>query len=147
MAEHPVVPASRARFRTIASEHSIPIDADDLLALAKRYADQAMYDESIHLYEMAEKLKPGSVALRINLALPNRVLMDCPENRFVLATAFRRLVRREPIRFESGAEGRIAWLEGPRAIPLYAAGSGPKMLATIVGILRVVASPARRRRV
>jgi hypothetical protein len=27
-----------------------------------------MYDESIHLYEMAEKLKPGSVPLRINLA-------------------------------------------------------------------------------
>jgi LmbE family N-acetylglucosaminyl deacetylase len=29
--------------------------------------------------------------VRINLDLPNRVLMDCPENRFVLATAFRRL--------------------------------------------------------
>jgi bacillithiol biosynthesis deacetylase BshB1 len=28
---------------------------------------------------------------RINLDLPNRVLMDSPENRFVLATAFRRL--------------------------------------------------------
>jgi bacillithiol biosynthesis deacetylase BshB1 len=31
------------------------------------------------------------VPLRINLDLPNRVLMDSPENRFVLATAFRRL--------------------------------------------------------
>src|SRR5262245_21772159 len=30
------------------------------------------------------------VPTRINLALPNRVLMDSPENRFVLATAFRR---------------------------------------------------------
>jgi LmbE family N-acetylglucosaminyl deacetylase len=29
--------------------------------------------------------------MRLNLALPNRVLMDVPENRFVLATAFRRL--------------------------------------------------------
>ena len=28
---------------------------------------------------------------RLNLGLPNRVLMDCPENRFALATAFRRL--------------------------------------------------------
>jgi CRP/FNR family transcriptional regulator, cyclic AMP receptor protein len=27
-----------------------------------------MFDEAIHLYEMAEKLKPGSVSLRINLA-------------------------------------------------------------------------------
>jgi 5,10-methylenetetrahydromethanopterin reductase len=46
-----------------------------------------------------------------------------------MATAFRRLVRGEPIRFESGSEGRLAWLDAPRAIPLYAAGSGPKMLA------------------
>ncbi|HYC92621.1 MAG TPA: cyclic nucleotide-binding domain-containing protein [Thermoanaerobaculia bacterium] len=66
MAEQPV--GARARFRTLAAETSIPIEADDLLALARRYADQGMYDESIHLYEMAGKLKPGSVALRINLA-------------------------------------------------------------------------------
>ena len=31
------------------------------------------------------------VPYRYNLNLPNRVLMDCPENRFVVATAFRRL--------------------------------------------------------
>ena len=66
MAESPV--GTRSRFRTLAAETSIPIDADDLLGLARRYADQGMYDESIHLYEMAEKLKPGSVSLRINLA-------------------------------------------------------------------------------
>jgi len=68
MAETPVTPPARTRFRTVAAEGSIPIDADDLVALARRYADQGMYDEAIHLYEMAEKLKPGSVAVRINLA-------------------------------------------------------------------------------
>jgi len=68
MAETPVTTPSRTRFRTVAAEASIPIDADDLIALARRYADQGMYDEAIHLYEMAEKLKPGSVAVRINLA-------------------------------------------------------------------------------
>ncbi len=31
------------------------------------------------------------VPLRLNLSLPNRILMDEPANRFVLATAFRRL--------------------------------------------------------
>ncbi|HUR81398.1 MAG TPA: cyclic nucleotide-binding domain-containing protein [Thermoanaerobaculia bacterium] len=66
MAEQPV--GARARFRTLAQETSIPIDTGDLLVLARRYADQGMYDESIHLFEMAEKLKPGSVSLRINLA-------------------------------------------------------------------------------
>jgi len=82
MAEQPIAPPARGRFRTIASEHSIPIDADDLLALAKRYADQGMYDESIHLYEMAEKLKPGSVALRINLARVRDLKKQAEESRF-----------------------------------------------------------------
>jgi CRP-like cAMP-binding protein/tetratricopeptide (TPR) repeat protein len=66
MSEHVTLP--RPRFRTIAAELSIPIDADDLVALAKQYADQGMFDEAIHLYEMAEKLKPGSIAVEINLA-------------------------------------------------------------------------------
>jgi CRP/FNR family cyclic AMP-dependent transcriptional regulator len=68
MAEQPVPTPPRARFRTIAAESSIPISADELIVLARRYADQGMYDEAIHLYEMAEKLKPGSVSVRINLA-------------------------------------------------------------------------------
>src|SRR5881275_379708 len=83
MAEQPIAPA-RARFRTIASEQSsIPIEADDLVALAKRYADQGMYDESIHLYEMAEKLRPGSVSLRINLARVRDLKKQAEESRFV----------------------------------------------------------------
>src|SRR5437870_5333262 len=65
MSEQPV---PRPRFHTVMTEAAIPIEADDLLTLARHYADQGMYDESIHLYEMAEKLKPGSVSLRINLA-------------------------------------------------------------------------------
>ena len=80
MAEQPV--GARARFRTIAAETSIPIEADDLLALARRYADQGMYDESIHLYEMAEKLKPGSVALRINLARVRDQKREAEEARY-----------------------------------------------------------------
>jgi CRP/FNR family transcriptional regulator, cyclic AMP receptor protein len=80
MAEQPV--ASRARFKTIASEHSIPIEADDILVLARRYADQGMYDESIHLYEMAEKLKPGSVSLRINLARVRDLKKAAEETRY-----------------------------------------------------------------
>jgi CRP/FNR family transcriptional regulator, cyclic AMP receptor protein len=61
-------PTTTARFRAVANETSIPIDVDDIVALAKRYGDQGLYDEAIHLYEMACKLKPGSVALKINLA-------------------------------------------------------------------------------
>src|SRR5438552_4645528 len=80
MAEQPI--ASRPRFRTIAAEASIPIDADELASLAKRYADQGMFDESIHLYEMAEKLKPGSVAIRINLARVRDLKREAEESRY-----------------------------------------------------------------
>src|SRR5712692_10741812 len=101
MAEQPVVPPpARARFRTLAAEASIPIDADDLTALAKRYADQAMYDEAIHLYEMAEKLKPGSVALRINLARVRDLKRQAEEARY---TSVRQEVTAERARDEIDA--------------------------------------------
>src|SRR4029079_16320704 len=80
MSENVTVP--RPRFRTIAAELTIPIDAEDLISLAKRYADQGMYDESIHLYEMAEKLKPGSVAIRINLARARALKRAAEESRY-----------------------------------------------------------------
>jgi CRP/FNR family transcriptional regulator, cyclic AMP receptor protein len=57
----------RLRFKA-AAEGATPVDADDLALLAGSYAEHAMFDEAIHLYEMACKLRPGSVALKINLA-------------------------------------------------------------------------------
>ncbi len=80
MAEQPV--GSRARFRTLATETALPIDADDLMALARRYTDQGMYDEAIHLYEMAGKLKPGSVSLHINLARVRDLKKAAEESRY-----------------------------------------------------------------
>jgi len=84
MAEQPHVPARGGRFKTLAGEResSIPIEADDLASLARRYADQGMYDESIHLFEMAEKLKPGSVSLRINLARVRDLKRSAEEARY-----------------------------------------------------------------
>jgi CRP/FNR family cyclic AMP-dependent transcriptional regulator len=82
MPETPATTPARTRFRTVAAEGSIPIDADDLVALARRYADQGMYDEAIHLYEMAEKLKPGSVAVRINLARARDLKLQAEASRY-----------------------------------------------------------------
>jgi 5,10-methylenetetrahydromethanopterin reductase len=45
-----------------------------------------------------------------------------------MATSLRRLLAGERVRFDTGIEGRLAWLHGPRAIPIYLAGSGPRML-------------------
>jgi CRP/FNR family cyclic AMP-dependent transcriptional regulator len=82
MAETPVATPARTRFRTVAAESSIPIDADDLVTLARRYADQGMYDEAIHLYEMAEKLRPGSVAVHINLARTRDLKQQAEASRY-----------------------------------------------------------------
>jgi CRP/FNR family transcriptional regulator, cyclic AMP receptor protein len=81
VSEQPV--STRPRFRTVANETAIAIEADDLIVLAKRYTDQEMYDEAIHLYEMAEKLRPGSIALRINLARVKDLKKQSEESRFV----------------------------------------------------------------
>jgi 5,10-methylenetetrahydromethanopterin reductase len=47
-----------------------------------------------------------------------------------MGTSLRRLLAGERVRFETGIDGRLAWLDGPRSIPVYLAGSGPKMLET-----------------
>jgi 5,10-methylenetetrahydromethanopterin reductase len=47
-----------------------------------------------------------------------------------MATSLRRLLAGESVRFETGVDGRLAWLDGARAIPIYLAGSGPRMLET-----------------
>lgn len=44
------------------------VDVETLASLAANFADQEMYEESIHLYELAIKLKPDSVAIKLNLA-------------------------------------------------------------------------------
>lgn len=47
-----------------------------------------------------------------------------------MAVALRRLLAGDSVRFETGIDGRLAWLHGAPAIPLYLAGSGPRMLET-----------------
>src|SRR5436305_336975 len=82
MAEQPI--PARARFRTLATEVNVAMEADDLALIARRYADQGMFDESIHLYEMAEKLKPGSVSIRINLARVRDLKREAEESRYTV---------------------------------------------------------------
>ncbi len=67
----------------------------------------------------------GSAAQTMGLTLGQTARVATLER---MATSLRRLLRNEAIRFESGVEGRMVWLERPRPIPIYAAGSGPRML-------------------
>jgi 5,10-methylenetetrahydromethanopterin reductase len=45
-----------------------------------------------------------------------------------MVQGIRSLVTKGTVRFDTGVQGRIAWLEEPRPVPIYVAGSGPKML-------------------
>jgi 5,10-methylenetetrahydromethanopterin reductase len=68
----------------------------------------------------------GSSAQTMGLSLARMARVSTLE---ATVGGIRRLMRREPVRFESGTEGTIAWLDGPRPLPIYVAGSGPRMLA------------------
>ena len=68
----------------------------------------------------------GSAAQTMGLTLRQTARIETLES---MARSVRRLLAGAPIRFESGAEGKIAWLGVPRPVPIYAAGSGPRMLA------------------
>jgi CRP/FNR family transcriptional regulator, cyclic AMP receptor protein len=65
----------------------LPVKVEELSALAKKFADQQMYDEAIHLYEMAVKVDPGSLALKINLAKAKEMKKEAEESRFATAAA------------------------------------------------------------
>jgi 5,10-methylenetetrahydromethanopterin reductase len=68
----------------------------------------------------------GSAAQTMGLSIKQTAQVGTLEH---MATSLRRLLGREPMQFESGAAGRVVWLDRPRPIPIYAAGSGPRMLA------------------
>jgi cAMP-binding proteins - catabolite gene activator and regulatory subunit of cAMP-dependent protein kinases len=70
------------RSKVLAPEAVTPIEPDDLSSLARQYSDQGMYDEAIHLYEMACKLRPGSVSLKINLTHARDLKKEAEEKRF-----------------------------------------------------------------
>ncbi len=68
----------------------------------------------------------GSAAQTMGLRLEQVARVGTLEH---VATALRALTRGDSMRFESGSEGRLAWLERPVDVPIYLAGSGPRMLA------------------
>jgi 5,10-methylenetetrahydromethanopterin reductase len=67
----------------------------------------------------------GSAAETMGLAVGKMARVATLES---MATALRRLLAGDSIRLENGTDARLAWLERPAPIPLYLAGSGPRML-------------------
>jgi 5,10-methylenetetrahydromethanopterin reductase len=82
-------------------------------------------------------LAPGRVVIGVGTGGSSAQTMGLPLARVgkaatleLTAVALRRLLHGESTRFDTGVDGRLAWLDGPRAIPIYLAGSGPRMLET-----------------
>jgi len=67
----------------------------------------------------------GSAAETMGLSVAKAARVATLES---MATSVRRLLGRESIALDNGAAARLAWLEQPTAVPLYLAGSGPRML-------------------
>jgi len=67
----------------------------------------------------------GSAAETMGLSVAKVARVTTLES---MAGSLRRLLGRESIRLDNGADARLAWLERAPAIPLYLAGSGPRML-------------------
>ena len=83
------------------------------------------------LYELA----PGRVVLGIGTGGSAAETMGLSVARMArvatlesMAHALKGLLGGEPIRLDNGTEARLAWLPGPVDVPLYLAGSGPRML-------------------
>lgn len=67
----------------------------------------------------------GSAAETMGLAVAKVARVATLES---MTTSLRRLLGCQSVRLDTGADARLAWLEHPAAIPLYLAGSGPRML-------------------
>jgi 5,10-methylenetetrahydromethanopterin reductase len=81
------------------------------------------------------ELAPGRLVLGIGTGGSAAETMGLPVARMARvatletqATSLRRLLAGESVRLDTGVEARLAWLERPAPIPLYLAGSGPRML-------------------
>jgi len=81
------------------------------------------------------ELAPGRVVIGIGTGGSAAETMGLPVARVAriatlesMAGSLRRLLGRESIRLDNGTDARLAWLEQSPRIPLYLAGSGPRML-------------------
>jgi 5,10-methylenetetrahydromethanopterin reductase len=82
-----------------------------------------------------EEMAPGRIVLGIGTGGSSAETMGLSVQRAArvatleaMTTSIRTLLAAGSARLDSGAESRLAWLERPRAIPLFVAGSGPRML-------------------
>jgi 5,10-methylenetetrahydromethanopterin reductase len=82
-----------------------------------------------------DEMAPGRVVLGIGTGGSSAETMGLSVQRAAriatletMTTSIRRLLAGDAAPLESGGDSRLAWLDGARRIPLFVAGSGPRML-------------------
>jgi 5,10-methylenetetrahydromethanopterin reductase len=82
-----------------------------------------------------DELAPGRIVLGIGTGGSSAETMGMSVQRAArigtletMTTSIRRLLARASTPLEGGHDSRLAWLEAPRPVPIYVAGSGPRML-------------------
>ena len=82
-----------------------------------------------------DELAPGRIVLGIGTGGSSAETMGLSVQRAArlatldtMVTSIRRLLAGQSAPLDSGMESRLAWLGAPRPIPIYVAGSGPRML-------------------
>jgi 5,10-methylenetetrahydromethanopterin reductase len=82
------------------------------------------------------ELAPGRIVLGIGTGGSSAETMGLSVRRAArlaaleaMVEAVRRLVAGGSVRLDTGVEARLGWLEKPPSVPIYVAGSGPRMLA------------------
>jgi 5,10-methylenetetrahydromethanopterin reductase len=82
-----------------------------------------------------EEMAPGRVVLGIGTGGSSAETMGVSVQRAAriatletMTTSIRRLLAGATAPLDSGVDSRLAWLGGPRSVPLFVAGSGPRML-------------------
>jgi 5,10-methylenetetrahydromethanopterin reductase len=82
-----------------------------------------------------EEMAPGRIVLGIGTGGSSAETMGMSVQRAArvatldtMVTSIRRLVAGGSAPLEGGGPSRLAWLPGPRKVPIYVAGSGPRML-------------------
>jgi 5,10-methylenetetrahydromethanopterin reductase len=82
-----------------------------------------------------QEMAPGRVVIGIGTGGSSAETMGVSVQRAAriatletMTTSIRRLLAGATAPLDSGVDSRLAWLDGPRSIPLFVAGSGPRML-------------------
>lgn len=82
----------------MSQDRSLPLDIDQLVALARQLVDRNLLDEAAELFQLAQRLEPGNLGIKLSLAqLRNRQRQRSTEHRQDVGANLLEQARRDAI--------------------------------------------------